>query len=493
MDEKLKNTLAGMGCKALGGTFRAIGKYALRGKRVCTPERGSFDKTEAASKFFTVGFGKQSILPSDTALKPYYIAGYGENNPAIGVLDAPYAHALWIDDCGGKGGILFVSVDCVGISNYDVNAIRRAIRENVKLPKCRSINIMATHNHAGIDTLGAWGKLPKTGKDKAYLAFVTVSICHAVAAAVFERTEGVLYRGEIEVPDMQEDIRLPEVYSKTLTRLRFVPNNGSRETWFVNFASHSEYLQGCNSRVSADFPGYFREKIREQTGAEVFYCVGAIGGMISMLIENEDEIRAAGGDFYESTRSIGRRLADYALSISEETVVEPRIGFMRQRFFVDVDNLVLILAGLAKVIDSEEYSSKSAEKNLAIMTELSYFELGDTKILALPGELFPELAYGGYLSEEESAQGKSPDINPTPLCDIIRDKKLLFLGLCNDEIGYILPPNDFMLNPVTPYIDRVFDRHGRKHYEEQNSLGVNTAPTIARTFGEMVTEIRKVK
>ena len=56
---------------------------------------------------------------------------------------------------------------------------------------------------------------------------------------VANRKNGDLYLGEIEVPDMQEDIRTPIVYSKTLTRLRFVPNDGTREIYFLNFASHS--------------------------------------------------------------------------------------------------------------------------------------------------------------------------------------------------------------------------------------------------------------
>ena len=106
---------------------------------------------------------------------------------------------------------------------------------------------------------------------------------------------------------MQEDIRTPIVYSKTLTRLRFEPDDGSTQTYIINFASHSESLQGCNERISADFPHYLREKIKEETGAQTLYCVGAIGGMISMDIPNEKEIRDNGSDFAESTANCGIR------------------------------------------------------------------------------------------------------------------------------------------------------------------------------------------
>ena len=66
---------------------------------------------------------------------------------------------------------------------------------------------------------------------------------------------------------------------------------------------------------------------------------------------------------------------------------------------------------------------------------MTYFEIGDLKMLLLPSELFPERAYGGYLSAEESAEGKSPDINPKPLIEIADDKDLLIYGATNDFTG----------------------------------------------------------
>ena len=214
-----------------------------------------FDYTkEAKAKYFTAGFGKAVMLPDDIRTKKYYIAGYGENNPAKGVIDPQYAHALWLDDNSGKGGHLFVSLDIVGLLNKDVNALKKALEEFSEKTNCRTITVMSTHNHAGIDTMGIWGKLPHTGKDRKFMTILFNAVINAASAAYRDRREGKLYLGRVEVPDMQEDIRTPIVYSKTLTRLRFVPNDGTREIYFLNFASHSESLQGCNSLVSADFP-----------------------------------------------------------------------------------------------------------------------------------------------------------------------------------------------------------------------------------------------
>lgn len=453
----------------------------------------AFDNvTRPLSKFFTVGFAKESILPDDVNKKKYYVAGYGENNPATGVLDAPHAHALWIDDNSGHGGIVLVSIDAVGMLNQDINKIRARLRQFALRSGCRSINVMCTHDHAGIDTMGIWGPLPLTGRDPKYMEFIFSKVEKAVEAAYASRKQGKIFKGTVEVEGMQEDIRLPIVYSKTLTRLRFVPEDGSRETWFVNFASHSESLQGCNSRISADFPAYFREKIREDTGAETFYCVGCIGGMISMEIANEQEIRAAGGDFAESTRNIGRRLADFALSIKDETELRPRISFIRREFYFEADNTVLMLAAKAGIIKVQEYHIPSSPLGHGLKSEISYFEIDTLKILMLPGELFPELAYGGYLSAEESGTGLGRVVNPTPLAEIVGGD-VIFIGLANDEVGYIIPPNDFVLDEKVPYINCPRDAHERRHYEETNSLGPKTALKIAEVTAEIMEAVNSAR
>ncbi len=446
---------------------------------------------EAASKYFTAGFGKAVMLPDDIKTKKYYIAGYGENNPAKGVIDPQYAHALWLDDNSGNGGHLFVSLDIVGLLNKDVNALKKALGEFSEKTNCQTITIMSTHNHAGIDTMGIWGKLPHTGKSRKFMTILFNAVITAASDAYRDRREGKLYLGTVEVPDMQEDIRTPVVYSKTLTRLRFEPNDGSREIYFLNFASHSESLQGCNSLVSADFPCYLREKIKKETGAETIYGVGAIGGMISMEIEDEDKLRRE-NRLLESTRNIGYKLADYALSIKKEKKLQPRISYIKQEFYVPVENPVLTIACQLGLLNADAYKIPYSDKK-ALKSELNYYEIDELKILMIPCELFPELAYGGYLDDDESAEGLSPDINPEPLIDIADDKNLLIFGLANDELGYVLPPNDFMLNEDSPYLDKAIDRFGRRHYEETNSMGPETAQIIADNFSIIMEKVNTAK
>jgi len=52
------------------------------------------------------------------------------------------------------------------------------------------------------------------------------------------------------------------------------------------------------------------------------------------------------------------------------------------------------------------------------------------------------------------------------------------IGLANDEIGYIVPPSDFVLDGELPYVQ---EAEG-DHYEETNSVGPNAAIDIADAF-----------
>lgn len=473
--------------KGLNSALRAQSKRVTK-KTIAYPTvKTTFScPARPKSRSFSLGFGKASILPPDAGKKKYYIAGYQENKPAEGVLDEPHTHAVWLDDMSGLGGILLISLDIVGMLNLDVNRLRSKLKTFSMLSGCRSINIFSTHNHAGIDTMGIWGRLPFSGKDPKYMEFVFAQTVKAVEQAYASRKKGSLYLGKTEVPDMQEDIRTPIVYSKTLTRLRFVPEDGSKQTYIINFASHSESLQGCNKLISADFPAYLREKIAEKSGADTFYCVGAIGGMISMDIPDEKEIRNNGSDFSESTKNIGYKLADYALSIEEddEVLLNPKIGCIRREVYFKAENTVLLLAAKIGILEAKEHRMSDGS-GFAMKSEISYIEIDSLKLLLLPCEIFPELVYGGFLSAEESASGCGGEINPPLLKDLVGED-VVVIGLANDELGYVLPPNDFMLHPDKPYIDIPRDSHDRRHYEETNSLGPETAATIAETVKDMM-------
>jgi len=441
---------------------------------------GVWDAQSEPGGHYTVGFGRAPFTPSamDVEQKTYWLAGYGTNRPAESVHSDICASAVYIDDNTGRGALLLVSLDCVGLLRDDVLVIRRRLAGFCERTGCRAVNVFSTHCHAGPDTMGIYGTFPLSGRDAAFMEGLTWAACIAAEQAYHRRRDGKLYAGSTEADGIQKDIRYPEVFCKTLTRLRFVPGDGSKETWVLNFAAHPEVMDQRNRAISADYVHFLREKIESEHNAKVIYFNGAIGGMITPIEINPE-------DFMESVRWAGEEIAKAAMGIANERELQPLVNMIRQDFYIDLANVLFMLGGLVGLLPRERYATGEGPLGLSILTEMNYIEIGPgsagdgVHILTVPGELFPELQIGGYLSEEEASVG---GFNPLPLREMAKDPGLIVFGLGNDELGYIVPPNDYMLHPEKPFVEEPIDRHGRKHYEETNSAGPMTAVRVAEAF-----------
>lgn len=439
-------------------------------------------------KNWTVGFGKKAYTPDDYTKKTYYIAGYDSDNPVKGVLDDLYARAVYIDDNTGDGGVIFCALDCVGISRRDINDIRKLALESGRLGKVKSINISSTHTHAGIDTQGLWGKkIYKSGKDKAFMDKLKESAAQAVITAFESRKDGKLYYGFAPVEDMQADVRTPETYDKNLTKIRFSPDDKSGDIFIVNFASHAELL-GTTSLVSADFPAYLIKEIEDSVpDADAVFFNGAVGGMISAK-----EIKKVYRDSIDCEaymKDFGRQLGKAVLSIRNETELKPILNIRSKGVIIPGENTVLILARYLKVLNNDIGRTEKRSR-ACIYSEVGYMELGDkdVAVFLVPGELFPELYNGEFLTEKDSANHRRASYK-TVLSEMTECKHKFVIGLCNDELGYILAENDFLLNETLPYINKATDDMDRDHYEETNSTGPETGRIILEETEKLIRSV----
>jgi len=439
---------------------------------------GVWDAIDRPGPYFTAGFARAAFTPKDVEQKNYWLAGYGSNRPAQSVHSDICASALFLDDNTGRGAVLLISLDIVGFMNPDVQRIRRKLAKFCRLTGCRAIHVFSTHCHAAPDPMGLWGKPPKSGRDPLFMESIYNAACSAAVEAYKRRKDGKLYAGSVEADGIQKDIRHPEVFCKTLTRLRFVPGDGSRETWLLNFAAHPEVMDQRNRAISSDYVGFLRRRIESERNARVIYFNGAIGGMITPIeIDRED--------FMKSVTWAGEEIAAAALRVDNERELRPLINTIRQEFYLEMANILFCLGGLLKLMPRDRYATGDGPLGLSVKTEMNYIEIDDVHILTVPGELFPELQIGGYLSAEEASMG-GPEMNPKPLRKLAKDENLIVFGLGDDELGYILPPNDYMLHPEKPFIEEPKDRHGRKHYEETNSTGPMAAVRVAQTFEQIL-------
>ncbi len=434
--------------------------------------------TSLCGEKWTCGFGKAVLTPEDYDKKVYYIAGYDSNNPVKGVLDDMYARAVYLDDNTGRGGAVFCAVDCVGMSRHDINDIRKYALESGNLGKIKSINISATHSHSAVDTQGLWGeKFYKCGRDEEYMTYLKKRAAKAIVSAYENRKNGKLFMGYTETEDLQADVRTPVTYDKNLTVLRFAPDDFSGEIYMVNFACHAELLGDKTTRISADFPAYMIKEIEsKKINSKAVFFNGAVGGMISAkeikkVYRNEIDCEAY-------TKEYGRHLGETALCINNEKELKPILNIKTKGIKIVADNTVLILARYLKILNND--IGRTEKRNKAcIFSEVAYAELGDKDValFLVPGELFPELFNGEFLDEENSANHRKSSYEKV-LADMSECKHKFVIGLCNDELGYIVAENDFILNESMPYINSVKDDMQRNHYEETNSTGPQTAKII---------------
>jgi hypothetical protein len=384
------------------------------------------------------------------------------------VLDLCQAQAVWLDT--GAEGVLLIGIDCVALDSGTVAEIRASLSD---LPNCASIQVYATHTHAGVDTLGLWGPIGIDGKNSGYQQNLLKAAEEAGREAFANRTPGALYYGYAETERMYRDSRDPQVFDSNLYQLRFAPDAGGAGLRMYFYGAHAEALRGANRRLSRDFPGQLCDGVTEATGDNAMFFPGAIGGLImtrTFAAGVENGLNAA-----LSLQRTGEELVKYALSIEEERALEPELKLSRAQFTVALDNPVFLLYKLLGILNNRAVKAESAT-GYGVSTELSVLKLGDLGMCLLPGEIFPELVYGGTLEPAE---------DPRPLTELAAEsgvEELLIVGLANDEIGYIVPPSDFLINEELPYLERIEDEKGEDHYEETNSVGPGCAVSVAEAF-----------
>lgn len=445
--------------------------------------------TQRNGEKFICGFASSVLTPDDVTKEKYYIAGYGSDNPAQGVLDDMYARAFYIDDNTGTGGVVMCVIDAVGLSRHDINIIRKLVIESGKIPSLKSINISATHSHSAIDTQGLWGeKIFSCGRNEKFMESLRRKTADAIIRSYENRTDGKLYYSVKQTEDLQFDCRTPDTFDSNLTKLRFESSDGEKNIVIVNFASHAELLGSCTKTVSADFPAYMIKEIEANNkNCDVVFINGAIGGMISA--KEIKKVYRETIDCEAYTKEFGKTLGEIVNSMTDEKELPCCINIKSVPLKIKASNFVLILARLLKVLNNDiAHGNKRSEA--FIYSETGYIELGNGEIgiFMIPGELFPELYNGEFLTEYMSATGKRAEY--TILKDMTDAKHTFVIGLCNDELGYIIPDNDFFLNDKLPYIDSGKDIFGRNHYEETNSTGPDTARTILDAINDLIKGVK---
>lgn len=422
-------------------------------------KKQDYKTTPAEGAKWSIGYANASILTGkELDGGDYYVGGSLSvtKKLATSQWDDQKVRTIAISD--GDGINIFAAIDCYGLANTDVRAMREKFMTyaNEKGLSIKSINISALHQHSCVDTFGLngnilealflssvrtiFGKELPSGQNKDYMDNLYNVTVQSMKDAVANMKTGTLYFGTVDITEYIRDKRNPQVFDNNLNRFRFVPDEG-KETWIVNGSVHCVGNGASKTDLTGDYPYYMEQYINENYDANFFYILGAelaITSKSDTLVLDENTLAKEGNKY--RIRVYGETLAQKLASITEETVVAPILNISFKEVWVDVENNILTFAAKGGLLVSN--IKKKGFAKYAIVTEVGYCEFGtDIAVVIAPGELAPEIAFGGATTAAESWQGE--DWEYDSFQERVGDKKLIVFGLTNDQIGYILNSNNW--------------------------------------------------
>ncbi len=451
----------------------------------------------------------------DEEFQAVWLAGFQNGRPAADIHDELWARAVVFEQGQTRVGI--VAVDLVGWFHDDVESTRAMLEEQGLV--IDYLVVASTHQHEGPDTVGLWGqRTGKTGYDPDYAGLVREACVQALKEAIDGLTEvSTMKAGYSDARDYSEkgtrnlirDSRDPQVVDERINAAWFGDASGETILTLVNWANHPEVLSDENTSITSDYSHYLRNGIEggvqwddsevEGLGGIAIYLNGTVGGLMTPLGVTVTD--GNGVDYSESTwaksEALGKVVAEMGLDAiaAAEVIESPELSFEMMNVSLPVDNIgfqAMFLSGVLDraLYDFDETAILTEENVPKVHTEVSHISIGSLELLGIPGELFPELAFGGYDGSKigndiepliHENHPNPPDLANAPdgpyWAELLETEHAWIVGLANDEIGYIVPAYDFEVHPTVPFLD---EAEG-DHYEETNSLGPATEPILDET------------
>jgi len=424
----------------------------------------------------------------------FWIAGMSNAKPAQGVHDDVWSRVMVLDD--GKSRIAMISMDAIGFLHGDVIDIRNRIPEELGIDYTL---LSSTHTHESNDLIGIWGEnMFNSGVNPEIMEYVKAQTVAAVVEATKNlRPAKLVFAEDLSGKDaaFMKDTRKPIVKAPGIHLMQVLDaENDKTLGTLVNWSNHPETLWSQNLLISSDFPHYVREaiengvyngteKMEEGLGGVAIYFTGVIGGLMAPHPSISIPDPFTGVEYaeptFEKTKALGDQIALMSLAALRkkgDTITTSNISVRAKTIFPDLDNTTFKIAsgiGLIQLGMPEYFKTR---------TEVGAIRIGPALFLSIPGEIYPEIVFGGV----EAPEGREFDIQPLetpPIQDFIKDKYKFYLGLSNDEIGYIIPKSEW--DTGKPYL---YNDEGDT-YGESNSLGPETGPLIYKTLIEVIKDL----
>ena len=394
-----------------------------------------------------VGFGRVDLTPDS----PMDLVGYTENRMMTGVLDPIYATCVAITDTQGST-VLIYTVDTLDPGSSAVSLVRENVAKTTGISKDNLV-ISATHTHAA----------PRAANIPMYVEKLT----QAAQDALKDRAPATIQAGQTHTENMnfvrhyvtdrnkiignnfgtyQQDgqaIRHTTEADNQMQLIRFVREGKKKDVLMVNWQAHAKVTstnetqegQATRSMLSADFIGFFRTYVEENTELLVAYYSGASGNLNPRSdIYNENRPGAAKVDVYSQL------LGDYALEA--------------------LDSLQAVEAGSVAVRRKQQEVNLAGSANTANQ-DITAISIGNIGFATVPFEMF--------------------DTNGMQIKDGSPYDITFVLTCCNNKDGYIPAQEVFDYNPG--------DARLMPYEVKSCAYAKGTAETVAQGLIDMLNEL----
>ena len=313
---------------------------------------------------------------------------------------------------------------------------------------------------------------------------------------------------------MHDYKRRPDVVDDTLGVIHFTAvESDETVATLVSWSDHPETMGDEQTLITSDFPHWLREGVEKGVGLDgrdpvqgvggmCVFLNGAIGGMMTslsmdlpdresgkMIREKEDDGRRFP---WSRPKSVGEHVAVEALRLiragsDQEPLAAPRLHIRATTLALPMTNPLLRLGGKLGRIDRGSFDGK-------LRTEVAVIDLGPARLVAVPGEIYPEIVIGG-IETPEGADYQIPPLEVPPLKEGLAGEGVehcFVIGLANDEVGYLIPKSEWDAPDGLPWDS---DGHppylygaAEPPYGEVNSCGPDAAKAVHAAILSLATD-----
>ena len=384
------------------------------------------------------------------------MAGYSaRNRGSESVHDELYCKALVLENAGTE--VVLVTSDLIGIGAELAAEVRSLISDFVGIPADR-VWICGSHTHFGPEVRKKQLEDDADSVHNAYLDVLAQHMASAVRIAHDElRTarigtgtidaEGISYNRRLirEDKKVEMSLTLPLPYEELtfgpvdpeVTVLKVVgETDDDTIASVINFACHPVSSTDHMYEISADYPGYAMDLVEKAEGGVCLFALGCAGNIVPIQRRGR------------SKRQVGLSLGGIVLKALQWIEVDGDVSLragnkkvcLPLRPFSSNDEMERDIVAAQTAMDTAKQRNAGArelkelgeklrvaksmpkwaerhDRSSSLETEIQVFWIGETPMIALPGEIFVEMGMA--------------------IKNHVGRNQVFVVSLSNDSIGYV--------------------------------------------------------